>query len=124
MKRLHRFLLPSVALLLLWGCATGGGRGSPETEGIRVVVQNDLSPPTVLTVRVLGAGTAFRTILGSVSPSSTRTFVFQPSSTRGDYQLVAEKASGEDVSSRVFQVTTGDDVRWSVRRNAVDLRRQ
>lgn len=125
MRRISRLLTPSVALLLSAGCATGGVEGDTGEAGvIRVVVVNDLSPPTALTVRVTSTTSAHRNILGSVSPRSTRTFSFEPRSMQGSFRLVAETATGQEVSSRAFQVSTGDEVEWSVRRNAVDLRHQ
>lgn len=123
MKRAIRFLVPSVALLLVWGCAAGGP-GSPQSRDVRVDVVNDLGPRSALTVRVGSADTGLRSILGNVSPGSTRTFWFEVRGSVGSYQLTAEAADGRQITSRQFQVGVGDHVEWSVQRNSIDLGRQ
>jgi hypothetical protein len=122
-KRAIRFLVPSVALLLVWGCAAGG-LGSPQSRDVRVDVINDLGPRSALTVRVGSADTGLRNILGNVSPGSTRTFWFGIRGSVGTYQLTAEAADGRQIISRSFQVGVGDRVEWSVQRNSIELGRQ
>lgn len=123
MKRAIRLLVPSVALLLVWGCATGGP-GTPQSRDVQVVVVNDLGPRSALTVRVVSAETGLRNILGNVSPGSTRTFWIEVRGIGASYQLVAEAADGRQITSRLFQAGVGDRVEWSVQRNSIELGRQ
>lgn len=122
MKRLGRWVLLPVVLLLAGACATGRKAPVVGADALLVTVVNNLAPRTSLTVRIT-ADPGTRMLLGSVSPGATRTFRLNPLMPSGDYQLVAETAEGREIVSREFNVLPGDEVMWSVRTNTVDVGR-
>lgn len=118
-------VLWSAVLLLLAACAAGQrDRPStmPQPNSIFVAVQNNLVPPTALTVYLVSAE-GRRNVLGSVSPGSSRTFEFEPPRSSEEYVLQAETAEGRDLQSNRFTLAPGDEVSWSVRTNIVEVSR-
>lgn len=112
----HVLALVSVAAaLLLVACASagGGGGGGPE---VAVRVENNLIPSAGLTIyavpRVGG-----RRLLGSVSPSSTRTLTFNPVGDTGEYVFVAETTAGAQISSNPVLVSAPATVHWDLSSN-------
>ncbi len=122
MKRLDRWVLLPVVLLLAGACATGREAPAVGAGTLLVTVVNNLTPRTSLTVRIT-ADPGTRVLLGSVSPGATQTFRLNRLMPSGDYQLVAETAEGREIVSREFNVLPGDEVMWSVRTNTVDVGR-
>lgn len=112
-----------VALLLVAACAAGRGSGgaAPESENvIAITVRNNLTPRTLVTVRVFSrSGT--RTFLGTVSPGQTKSFTFEESLFEPAYQLVAETQGGADVSSRLFELYPMAAVIWTLQTNVIEL---
>lgn len=94
------------------GCATGSGSGLPN---IGVEVQNDLVPSSALTIYVVPE-TGSRRLLGSVSPSETKTLSFQELSV-GQYRLMARTTGGREIVSNPIVLADARTIRWSLSSN-------
>lgn len=104
-----------VGIVALGACATGGMGGAAEgSTGLEV--QNNLIPPTALTIYLVPEiGT--RRMIGSVQPGATRVVRFDPISASGQYQFVAETTFGRDIVSNPVTFRSGDSIRWDVSAN-------
>ena len=124
MRTLRTALALALPLALLAGCGGAGAEPGEAAPGDRIAVevQNNLVPPTSLTVWSV-SDTGTRQMLGTVSPSETRTLRMSVPRLGSEYQLIAETTSGEEIVSRTF-VMTGDvgAVGWDLTTNAVNLR--
>jgi hypothetical protein len=112
-----------VALLLFLACAAGRGStgAAPESEhAITVTVRNNLTPRTLVTVRVFSRS-GVRTFLGSVPPAQTKSFTFDEPMFEAAYQLVAETQGGADVTSRMFELYPMAAVVWTLQTNIIEL---
>jgi hypothetical protein len=110
----------AAALPLLAGCASAGGRhGMRPEEEVTLVVQNDLLPRGVLTVRVL-AQSGRQVAVAAVTPGSTqRLRVAQPAFV-GMYRLRAEPDGGRaPVLSTPFTLSSGLVLVWAVQANSL-----
>jgi hypothetical protein len=88
-----------VALVAAGACASGERQASTgEDRTVQVTVENDLQPPTSVTVYI-GEQIGTRRTLGDVGPLDTRTFSFELPSRTGNYRLVARTTSGEQLQS-------------------------
>lgn len=119
---------PSLAVLvalLLAGCGSGAEReaGEPEPGSqVAIEVQNNLVPPTSLTVWS-HADTGSRQLLGTVSPRSERTFEVSLARVGRRLQLVAETTDGGKLFSRAFVVSRDAIVvEWDLNLNSVTVR--
>lgn len=118
-RRLSGGALLWAVLLSLTACAAQ--KRGPQSGGeLFVSVRNDLIPPGPVTVWIV-PNPGGRSVLGNVSPSSSRTFRFRPATSVNEYYLVAEVVDGRELQSRMFAVEAGDEIRWSVRTNTVDV---
>lgn len=105
----------SWALLLVLAACGGARSGSPE-DRVQVRVNNNLVPPTALTVyAVSDAGS--RRLLGSVSPNQEITLTFDPGSAGGSYRLMARTLSGAEIVSNPVFIRTGGGVSWTLQSN-------
>jgi hypothetical protein len=115
-------VLPVVLPIL--GCAAGsaastsGGPSPADDRVIIVQVNNNLTPPSVVTVRVEAVSGA-RIVLGTVPPGVKRPLRFKESMFATEFQLVAVQADGTTVTSRTFQLYPQAVVFWSLRDNMV-----
>lgn len=96
------------------GCATTGAGAEGETV---LIVENNLLPPTSLTVRAIpDSGT--RLLVGLVDPGETARLRFRAGMS-GQYRFVAEAGGGQSVVSNPISVVRGDTLRWDIRSNIV-----
>jgi hypothetical protein len=109
-----------VAPLLMAACAPGGGNRSRKIEGETVTIQvrNDLRPQTEVTLRIASSN-GVRRILGSVPPGGSRKVTFEEGSFSGQYRLVAETASGQEMESRPFSLFRNAEVSWTLFNNTL-----
>lgn len=118
-----RVLLLALPLLVLGACASGGGMdaGGDENEAT-LQVENNLLPPTSLSVYLVSdVGT--RRMIGSVSPSQTRNLSINLVQYEGEYRLVAETTSGNDIASRTFYIGGNiGTISWDLNSNLVTVR--
>lgn len=114
LRRLGGGALLSGALLLA-GCAAGamgtGAQGSTALE-----VQNNLIPPTSLTIHIV-PDIGSRRLVGTVQPGATRVVRFDPPSASGQYQFVAETTFGREIVSNPVSFRSGATVRWDLSAN-------
>ena len=112
---MRTFMVATLVLVAACGCATGGvaGEGRPT-----VVVDNDVVPPTAVTVYVVDEFEN-RQLLGDVSPLDQRAFTVRPNST-GQYQLMARTTAGSELVSPRFTLLAGETVEWRLSTNLVD----
>jgi hypothetical protein len=118
-----------VALPLLLGCAAGSAASGPrapspaDARTIIVQVNNNLTPRSVVTVRVEAVSGA-RVTLGSVPPGGIRQLRLKETVFTTAFQLVALRADGSTVTSRAFQLSPRALVIWSLRTNALEVTEQ
>lgn len=110
-------------IAVLGACATSEEPQPQRTaEGgiapVEVVVQNDLQPPTPITVWIDEEG-GTRHILGTVPPTTERTLTFDGVRAFGTYALVARTDAGQEVVSDSFVLSGGETVTWDMSSNAV-----
>jgi hypothetical protein len=115
-----KHLLLPVALLLLAACAAGSRRARPPHEDVLVTVANDLVFRSEVTVRLVSS-TGARTLLGVIPAGRTTTFRFEESAFAGAYRLVAQPATGRDLSSPAFTLHPGDRIHWTLQVNVVTV---
>lgn len=101
------------------GCFGILGGGVPQSSAT-VVVRNDITPPTSLTI-VLRQDGRDRETLGTLAPGEERTFTYSSSSLQGNYQLLARQSSGAAVTSRDFTLFADARVHWQVGANALSV---
>lgn len=108
--------------LLGAGCAPATQQsGDPDElgdDGVQIRVENNTIPPTSLTISIQPEiGT--RRLLGSMTPSSTRTFEYEAGVAAGEYVLLGETVSGQTLRSRPFLLSGDARVTWDVNLNVV-----
>ena len=101
------------------GCFGILGGGEPQSRAT-IVVRNDISPPTTLTIVIRQAGSDKET-LGTLAPEEERTFTYSSGSLQGNYQLVARQSSGAAATSREFTLFTDARVHWQVGPNSLSV---
>lgn len=122
-------LAPIAALLIAAACSSGGtlsngptvGTPEPAADQVTVLVNNDLIPPTTLSVWAAPERGA-RQLLGNATPSSTVTLAFVPTVASSSYRLVARTTAGHDIQSNPVVLAAGDSAVWSVQANTVTVR--
>lgn len=128
-ERVALRLFPVVLLIALGGCAPGAaadpvpaatpGAAAAVAEGSKVVrVQNNLIPPTSLTIYAVPQ-TGVRQMLGVLQPSETRSFTFEPAAV-GQYRLVAQATAGSEIASREFTFAGTSGVVWDMNSNMIN----
>jgi len=110
--------------LLTTACATNPepvstvSTGEVIESGVAVRVNNDLTPPTTLTVGLL-PNTGVVDLIGTVSPSDAKTLTFMPRVPAGPYRLQAETSMGTVIMSREFVLGNSDRIEWDLSSNTV-----
>jgi len=105
-------------LLLVAGCASGG-RGGP---AVRILVNNNLVPPTPVSVYMLSQ-TGQERYLGMVVSSSTNTVLYQGLPPVGEYRLVARsETSNRRIVSNIVLMDGVTALEWSLENNLVEIR--
>jgi hypothetical protein len=115
MKPLRLALLPTAAAL---ACGPPTAQWPPAPEGYRisVVVDNDLTEPGDVLVRMMPAGGA-PTLLGGAAPGEEKTFEYRTPTLGGTFTLTARTGDGRLYSSRAFTLFPDAVVMWRLRRN-------
>ena len=128
MRYVRRYLAVS-ACFALAACAGGGGGGGEEMaapggggDRVSFVINNDMVPGVSVTVFIV-PDTGGRRRLGSLAPTSRRTFAYNPVMPSLDYRLVAEIRGQRDRESLPFTLTGITSVQWDVSDTNPRLRR-
>ena len=107
-------------------CASGGGGGGGEAEApasgdqVRVVVDNDMIPPSNITVYMVPESGARRR-LGTISGSQRSTFRYSPTMRTMNFRLVAEVVGENDRRSEEFNLVNVTGIEWALSRSTVRL---
>lgn len=100
---------------LLGACATGG-TGAAGGGSVALEVENNLIPPTSLSVYLLpDAGS--RQLIGVVQPGATRVLRFDPIGASGQYRFRAETTEGREIISNPLTISSGTTISWNVNAN-------
>ncbi|MEJ2503640.1 MAG: hypothetical protein P8177_10085 [Gemmatimonadota bacterium] len=113
--------LPILGLILALSTpACGKEPSSQELAGtyIPVLVENDLTNRSDVTVRMVAANGA-SSLLGGASPGRTRQLRYTDRMFSGNYRLTAETGDGRVIESRPFTLFRGAAVIWSLQRNVL-----
>lgn len=108
-----RTLLVLLASMLAAACGTGARGGAPG-EAVLVQVNNNLIPPTVISVYLVREGGGGRRLLGTVTPGSETTLRYTGATSGGNYRLVARVTAGRDIPSTPFSLIRGGTVNWDL----------
>lgn len=98
---------------MLAACGTGARGGAPG-EAVLVQVNNNLIPPTVVSVYIVSEGGGGRRLLGTVTPGSETTLRYTGVTAGGNYRLVARAMAGRDIPSTPFSLIRGGTVNWDL----------
>lgn len=132
MKSLHALrrtlnwtvLTPALALLVAaGGCApttAGAGGGAAPGSEIRVEVENNLIPPTSLSIYAT-TDTGVRRLVGVAQPSRTVMLGFDPAGSSGRFIFEAVTTSGNSIRSTPITLSAGETVRWDLNANLVNV---
>lgn len=121
-------VLRLLVVLVLVGCGGGaatqagaeaGAAVAPAEGEVVVRVQNNVIPPTSLTVWAVPE-TGVRRMLGVMQPSETKTFTFEPSLPNTQYRLVAQATAGSELVSREFTFAGVSGVTWDMSLNVIN----
>ena len=106
--------------LVLAACASSGGGATPEAGAqapasgqVGIEVNNDLIPPSEVTVWLIPENGGRRR-LGSLSPNGRRTFEFASPNIGMQYTLEADVSGGQNRSSNPFLLRDVSRVQWNV----------
>lgn len=100
------------------GCAASAPtRGSAPPESVTVVIDNTRSGASSLTIYITPPGAPDMVRLGTVRLSEEKTLIFDRRLRTSRYVLIGRETGGEEITSRVFTLTPGDQVEWDVSRN-------
>lgn len=105
------------AVTLGAGCSTNQAEDGPAPQPLRIIVENDLIPPTTLSIYAESL-TGGSTLMGIARPSVTTTLSVDRFNI-ADYRFVATTTAGNDIISDVITVGGGDTLIWNVRNNVV-----
>jgi hypothetical protein len=114
MSKLVGLALAAVIAMGVTACApgtTGNGGGESSGDGIPVVIENDISPPSSITVFIVPE-TGNRQRLGSMQGNSRQTFSYSPRVRDLEYFLLAEVVGGSNVRSNQFNLTGVTQIEW------------
>lgn len=112
-----RRILIGATLLAVGGCHFGR-KSEPPTATVRI--RNDLVPAAALTISLLPASGARRTI-GVVEPSRTMELRVPLGSSADPHRLIAEAGSGPATVSRQFTWSNAAVVEWNVGQNTLNV---
>lgn len=111
-----RALLLVLLLAAASGCATAGQGGSAP---IALVINNNLIPPTSLTVHLVSSRGGSRQLLGSVSSGERRTLSYRGPTPIGEYRLVAQAPGRGVVASQPFILADAAGLVWELAQNVI-----
>lgn len=119
------WMVSVVLLISPGGCAgaatppatTTAGTAAAVVEGKVVRVQNNLIPPTSMTVYAVPR-IGVRQMLGVLQASETRAFTFEPAAV-GQYRLVGQVSAGSQMLSPDFNFAGTRGVTWDMNSNVV-----
>ena len=117
--RTIRMLAMALAVPLLGACVSGG-RTAGSQDLTTVVVENNLSPPTQVTVYA-SSSLGDRTRVGVVPPGATRPLRFPAGIGSGQIRLIALGDGGRQVASQPIPLRGGERVTWSLFANNIDI---
>jgi hypothetical protein len=101
-NRTRRGVVVMTMLAAATGLACGSLRlGGNDGRAVEIRVQNNLTPPTSLSISLLPAAGA-RRFVGVVAPSETKTLRVDPPPESGAYRLLGEATDGSALASRQF----------------------
>ena len=125
MRSTRRQFLVIAGLVVLGGCASGGGGSDPDTpigeaaEGrVAVEIRNNWIPATTITAYHRSPGRQ-RRILGQVLSNATETFVIETRNLVAGFVLIAEKREGEQLVSNPIRTVTRAKLTWNMGSNTV-----
>jgi len=114
-----RMLAMAVAVPLLGACVSAGSRAGSQ-DLTTVVVENNLSPPTQVTVYAVSTtGSPIR--VGVVPPGATRPLRFPSGVGSGQVRLIARGDGGREVAAQPIPLEGGERVRWSLFANNISI---
>lgn len=120
-----RSLAALAVVALATACGSAGEAGMSEASpqhGVAVEVENNLVPPTSLTVWII-SDAGGRQMLGSVSPRDTNVLDADIGRLGSEYRLVGETTAGNEVASRPFVITESTaTVTWDLTANTIVVR--
>ena len=120
MKRPNRIraITAFAALIGMTACAGGTpGAEAPQPSGnsVRIIVKNDVAPPSLITVWIATTNND-RQRLGTVSPNGERTFNFTAALRSVEYHLIAEVEFGAEKVSNPFNMEGATTITGGVMR--------
>ncbi|MDP9349387.1 MAG: hypothetical protein M3P24_09665 [Gemmatimonadota bacterium] len=115
LRRFAALLALLLSTILSSACAPAAQGEASAGDGVLVRVQNNLIPPTSLTVYAVSE-TGTRRLLGSVNPNVTETLRFEAGA-GGQYRILARTTAGQEVLSNPVSVRSGEGIRWDVQAN-------
>jgi hypothetical protein len=115
LRRAGACLVLSFAVLL-GACASGGGMSGGGQGSVALEVENNLIPPTSLSVYALPE-IGSRQLVGIVQPGRTRVLRFDPVGASGQYRFMAETTEGREIVSNPLTISSGATVSWDVNSN-------
>lgn len=113
--RATAFVIIVAAFSTFQGCASAAP-GSAEMVSVRV--NNDLIPPTAITVHAnQTSGAGVRRRVGDVEPGATRTLTFAPGSFGGEFVFTARTTAGQEIVSNPIVITPPESLEWRLSAN-------
>lgn len=118
--RFSLFAMALLAVTVLSACASGGGMGQGDAgpTAATVMVNNNLTVPTSLTVHLVPEN-GVRRLLGNVSPGGTEQLSVRGALAAGRYRLLARTTGGNDLVSDPFSLSEGETVTWDLQSNII-----
>ena len=116
MTQIPRAVTALAAAAMLAGCASAGENGAPD-PAVTVQIENNLLPPTTLTVYAVPEA-GVRQLIGTVRPNQTATLTVE-GIVFGQYRFVGRTTEGREVSSNPIALGLNEAVHWNVDANLV-----
>lgn len=123
--RLARIAFVLLASFGASACAAGGGAGgdgaaAPSGDQVRIVIDNDMIPPSNITVYMVPESGGRRR-LGTVPGSQRVNFNYSPTARSLNFTLVAEVVGENDRRSETFNLVNVTGIEWALSRSNVRL---
>jgi hypothetical protein len=119
-------LILSAALLLVTACASGPREEAPANGGgsetLDIRVNNNLVPPTILTISLVPSSGVERN-LGEAFSSRISNFRYNGLAPRGQYRLVGRAANNRSMASDILVLDGVRAIEWSLQTNRVTILR-
>jgi hypothetical protein len=120
-----RKLFFSAALLLVTACASGPRSEAPaESSGetLDIRVNNNLVPPTILTISLVPTSGVERN-LGEAWSSRVSNFRYSGLAPRGQYRLYGRAANNRQMASEILVLDGVRAIEWNLQSNRVTILR-